>query len=181
MKVLVISDTHRNIANVVKILDCIKPLGPAAILHCGDHIEDALRLKRLYPNIEVEAVYGNCDGMASLDECNKVVNIGGVPIFITHGHRHEIKYGDYEELLIDAIAHEAKLAICGHSHVAYLQKKQGIILLNPGSISLPRDSGFPSYAMLDLEAGFIKEVAIMQIADNGVICTHPVTSYYRNK
>lgn len=181
MKILVISDSHRNINNVVKILEYIKSLGVVAILHCGDHAEDSVRLKNLYPDLQVEAVHGNCDGMASLAECSKVVHIGGVPIFMTHGHRHGVKYGEYEELYIDAVAHEARVALCGHSHAAYIEKKQGIILLNPGSISLPRDSRYPSYGILDIESGFVREAAIMQIADNNVICMHPVSCSYRNK
>jgi len=181
MKVLVVSDTHRNIANVIKILETIKALGLKGIIHCGDHIEDAKRLQNLYPEIDIYSVYGNCDGMAHLEECDRVINIGDVPIFITHGHKHGVKWGEYEELFMDAMTRGVKLAICGHSHCAYLEKKQGIILLNPGSITLPRDFRYPSYGMLDIENGIIKEVSIMQIVDNGIICTHPVGQLFRNK
>ncbi|MDF2613232.1 MAG: phosphodiesterase, family [Clostridia bacterium] len=181
MKVLVISDTHRNISNAVKIIELIKCMGLKAIIHCGDHIDDAKRLKSLYKDIEMYSVYGNCDGMAYGKLGEQVIQIEGVSIFITHGHRHGVKWGEYEELLIDAAAYGAKLAICGHSHCAYLEKKQGIILLNPGSISLPRDFRYPSYGILDVENGFIKDVSIMQIGDNGVVLTHPASTVYRNK
>ena len=181
MKVLVISDTHGNIQNVIHILKLIRPLGVDTIIHCGDYIDDARRLIKLYPDITVYAVYGNCDGLAHKDEYTQIITLEKVPILITHGHRYGIKWGDYKELYIDAKAEAAQLAICGHSHAAYLKKEQGIILLNPGSISLPRDFNAPSYGIIDLEAGKIKEVSIMQIVEGSKVCTHPASSIYRNK
>lgn len=179
MKVLVISDSHGNINHAVLVINKIKSLGLGAVLHLGDHAEDAARLKVLYPDLRVESVYGNCDGMCYREEGTKVVFIEEVPLFMTHGHRHKVKWGDYEELFIDAAAHEVKAALCGHSHIAYLGKKEGIILLNPGSISLPRDSSYPSYGILTIEKGSIKEVAVMQIVDREVICRHPVNNQFR--
>ncbi|WP_070001068.1 metallophosphoesterase family protein [Cellulosilyticum sp. I15G10I2] len=181
MKVLVISDTHRNIQNVIHVIERIRPLGVSTIIHCGDHIGDAHKLKKLYPDIEIYAVYGNCDGMAYPEEYTRVVVIEQVSILITHGHRYGIKWDDYSELLIDAEAEGAKLAICGHSHSAYLKKEKGIILLNPGSITLPRDSNYPSYAIVDLEDGRVKDISIMQIIENSRVCTHPAYTLYKNK
>lgn len=181
MKVLVISDTHGNIINVMKILKRIKPLGVKTIIHCGDHWDDMESLKRIYPEIEIYAVFGNCDGIAQASEYNKTIQIEGVSIFITHGHKHGVRWGDYDELLIHAMAEGAHLAICGHTHAAYLEKKKGIILLNPGSISSPRDSEYPSYGILEIDASSIKDVAVMQIIGEDRVCTHPVCNIYRSK
>ncbi len=181
MKVLVMSDTHHNIRNAVEILNSIKPLGINTVIHCGDHIDDAYKLKKLYPDIDLYAVPGNCDFMAHGEEYTRIVHIEKVPILITHGHRHSIKWEDYSELLIDAAAQGARLAICGHSHAAYLKKEEGIILLNPGSITSPRDFNYPSYAVIDLENGIIKDVAIMQIIEKSRVCKHPAYNIYRKK
>ncbi len=181
MKVLVISDTHRNIRNVIDILKRVQGMGVMALIHCGDHRDDAANIKKLYPGIEVYAVCGNCDSGSYGEASAKIISIEGASIFITHGHRYGIKWGDYSDLLIDAEAHEAQIAICGHSHSAYLEKKQGIILLNPGSISEPRDSMYPSYAVLDIEKGLIKNVSVMQILDGARVCTHPASNIYKKK
>ena len=175
MKVLVISDSHRNLSNVEEVLQTVIPAGVTTLLHCGDNIDDARRLQKMYPELTIYAVYGNCDGFGYGEDYTKIVEIEGVSIFMTHGHRYNIKWGDYETLMIDAIAHDAKVAVCGHSHCAHLEKGDGVIALNPGSISEPRDGYGPSYAILDLEAGKIKNIAIMQITGNGCISSHPVS------
>ena len=173
MKVLVISDTHRNIRNVEMVLEQVIPRGVEVILHCGDHIDDARRLKKLYPELTVHAVYGNCDGLGYGEDYTKVVEVENVPIFMTHGNRYDVKWGDYENLIIDAMAHGAKVAVCGHSHCAHLEKHGNFIMLNPGSISEPRDGFGFSYAILDIEAGKVTNVTIMQMDRKSCISTHP--------
>lgn len=173
MKVLVISDTHRNISNVEFVLEQIMPRGVQTVLHCGDNIDDAKRLKALYPELTVHAVYGNCDGLGYGDDYTKIVEVGGISIFMTHGNRYQVKYGDYEMLMIDAMAHDAQVAVCGHSHCAYLNRQEDFVMLNPGSISEPRDGYGYSYAILDIEDEKVKDVAIMQIDRNHCISRHP--------
>lgn len=173
MKVLVISDTHRNISNVEFVLEQVIPRGVTTILHCGDNIDDARRLQKLYPELTVHAVYGNCDGLGYGDDYTKVVEVGGVPIFMTHGHRYDVKWGDYENLVLDAQAYEAKAAVCGHSHCAHVEKHGSFIVLNPGSMSEPRDGFGYSYAILDIEHKKITNVAIMQMDRNHCISMHP--------
>lgn len=173
MKVLVISDTHRNISNVERVLELVMPRGVKTVLHCGDNIDDARRLQKLYPQLTIHAVYGNCDGLGYGEDYTKVVEVGGVDIFMTHGNRYNVKWDDYETLMIDAMAHDAQAAVCGHSHCAHLEKNEDFIMLNPGSMSEPRDGYGPSYAILDIEEGKIKDVAIMQITENHCISRHP--------
>ena len=173
MKVLVISDSHRNLNNVEYILDLVMSKGVRTVLHCGDNIDDARRLQKLYPELEIHAVYGNCDGFGYGEDYTKVVEVGGVSIFMTHGHRYNVKYGDYETLAIDAAAYDASVAVCGHSHCAHLERIEGVMTLNPGSISQPRDGCGPSYAILDIEEGTVRDVAIMQITGNNGISRHP--------
>ncbi|PHV70360.1 hypothetical protein CS063_10795 [Sporanaerobium hydrogeniformans] len=178
-KVLVISDTHRNIAHVVDIINKIQPHGLKAIIHCGDNREDAQKLQSLYPELAVYGVCGNCDSMAYGEEVSKVITLENVNFFVTHGHRHSIKWGDYEELVSDTLAHEAQVALCGHSHSAYLNKIQGILVMNPGSISMPRDYPYPSYGIIEIGKGQVKESSIMQITYTGQIAIHPAT--YQNR
>lgn len=174
MKVLVISDTHGNIDNVRSILDQTEVV---AVLHCGDYITDARLIQKFYPEVEVYGIYGNCD-IGFGGEYDTVVTLDGVSIYMTHGHRYGVKWGEYEELIIDTKAHEAEIVVFGHSHEAHLEQKDGVVLLNPGSITKPRDSRYPSYAFIELNNGKIKEISILQIRANGEITRHPA-SYYK--
>lgn len=178
MKVLVISDTHGNIENAKRVLNQVIPAGVETVLHCGDYMSDARLLEKFYPQVAIYGVYGNCD-VGFGGAYSEVVTLEGVSIYMSHGHRYGVKWGEYDEVAIDAIAHEATVAICGHSHQAYLEKKQGVLIMNPGSLTLPRDSKYPSYGILELKDGYVKEASVLQILDGGVITRHPVSNYFR--
>ncbi|MGL6173955.1 MAG: metallophosphoesterase family protein [Cellulosilyticaceae bacterium] len=172
MKILVISDTHSRVNRVDMLLKILKEQGIQHIIHAGDHLEDAKEIQRKYPHLTVHMVPGNCDVEGYGPETSKLIQIEDVLIFLTHGHKHNVKY-EYEEVWIDAMAHDAKLAIFGHSHSAYKEKKQGIILLNPGSLAEPRDTTMPSFAIIDLEKGNIKDVKVLQLLGKDKIGKHP--------
>lgn len=164
MRILVVSDTHRYLNNFSYVLTCVIPAGITHVIHCGDHISDAQKIQEAFPQIKLFSVPGNCDYTSNIALKDQLVEISGVKIYFTHGDRHHVKHG-YSELLIDAKAYDADIAICGHSHVPHLEKKDGVILLNPGSISEPRDSIYPSYAIVEIDRKEIKDVAIMQVIE----------------
>ncbi|MBE6023937.1 MAG: metallophosphoesterase [Cellulosilyticum sp.] len=180
MKVLVISDTHGNIENAKMVLERLKSLDVHAVLHCGDYVSDARILQKFYPDLEIHAVYGNCD-VGFGGAYSEVVVLEDVPIYMSHGHRYGVKWGDYDEMVIDAIAHDAKIAICGHSHEAYLDEQDGILVMNPGSLTLPRDSRYPSYGLLDIEKGKVVDAKVLQILEHTRIEEHPISNRFRRK
>ena len=61
-----------------------------------------------------------------------------------------------EQLLRWAESFDADLVVSGHTHQAKLEKKDGIILLNPGSAALPKG---PASAAV-LEEGMLKVIAL---------------------
>ena len=177
MKVLVVSDTHGNIENAKIILEQVISKGVEVVLHCGDYVSDARLIQKCYPEIQVYSVYGNCD-VGFGGAYSEVVTLDGVSIYMSHGHKYGVKWGDYEEMIIDALAHEASIAVCGHSHEAYLESQQDVLIMNPGSLTLPRDSKYPSYGILEIRDGHIKEVSIMQLLRDGKIRQHPISSKF---
>ncbi|MEF9960764.1 MAG: metallophosphoesterase [Niameybacter sp.] len=164
MKILVVSDTHGQTTYVEQLIELFLPYGLTHLIHCGDCIEDAKRIEAVYPLLTVYKVPGNCDFSSYSIENTILAHIEGVPIMITHGHKQHAK-SSYEELWIDAEAHEAKIAIFGHTHIAHKETKNGITLLNPGSMTLPKDSTVPSFAMIEIQKGQIKDVALLQMID----------------
>nr|WP_307992794.1 YfcE family phosphodiesterase [uncultured Niameybacter sp.] len=168
MKVLVISDTHGHIAHVSNLIELYRKDGLTHLIHCGDCIDDAKRLEALYPHLTVYKVPGNCDFSSSGIENTILVHIEGIPIMITHGHKQHAKYS-YEELWIDAWAHEARIAIFGHTHIAHKETKDGITLLNPGSMTLPKDGTMPSFAIIEIQNGHIMDIALLQMLDKSKV------------
>lgn len=152
MKVLVISDTHGYIYNARKAID--RNPGVQMVLHLGDYYRDALQLSQLYPNIKLEYVYGNCDMGVSGVCAEKVIEIEGKKIFMTHGHRYSVKW-DHSRILEKAEENRADLVLYGHTHVSLIDSMKNILIVNPGSISESRSDRPESYAVLDISNGRI--------------------------
>jgi predicted phosphodiesterase len=59
--------------------------------------------------------------------------IGGVQMFMTHGHKHWVKSGT--DLLLSAARNKnAQVALYGHTHVPDCRREEdGLWVLNPGS------------------------------------------------
>lgn len=177
MKVLVMSDTHGHIEHAKQIIEELLPMGVKTVLHCGDYVSDARLIQKFYPELTVYSVYGNCD-VGFGGAYSEVVTLENVNIFMCHGHKYGVKWDDYDELVIDANAYDATVAVCGHSHRAFLERIQGVVVMNPGSLTLPRDSKYPSYGILELENGRVLGARVMQILENGTVMGHPVSNQF---
>ena len=136
-KVLVISDTHGRTKNLERILPKVQPID--YLLHLGDVGRDV-------DYIEVLAecpccfVAGNNDyGRGLRDMC--IIYIGEHKCLLTHGHRQHVHFG-VDRLRYLALENECDIAMFGHTHVPFLEEaSEDVTILNPGSISLPRQIG----------------------------------------
>lgn len=128
MKILVLSDSH----GVMEYMQwAVFQENPDMVIHLGDHIQDAERLSEKYWNIPVLRVPGNCDRCYDVPE--KIVrDIGGVRIYMTHGHRHRVKLS-YQNLEYAAREAGAQVALFGHTHIPFCEQFGGLWLLNPGA------------------------------------------------
>ena len=150
MKVLVVSDVHTNLSPLLTVLGKLSDLDGSVFLGDGYDLAVPL-LRRRLPFCY--AVQGNVDGYGYGDEDGgQLVKIEGLRIFLTHGHKEQVKFG-YQRVVYAAQEQEANLCLFGHTHLSALFYEQGIMFLNPGSIGHPRLDGVPSLALLDFVAG----------------------------
>ena len=71
--------------------------------------------------------------------------------FITHGHNYSVSMTK-EQILEEGKVRGADIVMFGHTHQPYFEQKDGITLLNPGSLSYPRQIGRKgSYMLLDVK------------------------------
>ena len=84
MKILVLSDSHGNLDNMVRAVETVQP---RLIIHLGDCWGDALRLQKRFPNIPMEQVPGNCD-YRSMEEPERLLFLEDKRVLICHGHTH---------------------------------------------------------------------------------------------
>lgn len=132
MKILVLSDSH----SALRFMRyCVDQICPDVLIHLGDHYEDGRVLAEEYPGLPIYQVPGNCDRSLVLADAPEVLftRIAGVPVFMTHGHRHHVKQTDFA-LLQDARRAGAKAVLYGHTHLARCSREEdGMWVLNPGS------------------------------------------------
>ena len=131
MKILVLSDSHSALSFMRR---CIAWAGPDAVIHLGDHYDDGAAMAEEHPGIDFYQVPGNCDRYryGVKDAEIRVVEVGGVRLYLTHGHLHHVKSGLWS-LLRDARAAGAQVALFGHTHSAHCGNEDGLWLINPGS------------------------------------------------
>lgn len=136
----VISDTHGEVPDSVEAILA----GVDAIVHAGD-AGSGYALDLLGAIAPVTAVCGNCD-VGSAAELPTAVNVmlGGVRIIVAHRDR------DLAGSL-DPVRAGARIAIVGHSHVAGVGERDGVLWVNPGSPSFPRGQQPGSVAIITVQ------------------------------
>ena len=144
--VLVVSDSHGRQENLDRVILQVRP---DMIYHLGDAqgYENEIRTGCGVPFFYVR---GSWD-WGSDEPLYQVTSLGNHKVFLTHGHMYDVKYSNYE-LIKAAKQHGCDVALYGHTHWPELVEADGITIMNPGSISLPRQPGrIPTFATIDVD------------------------------
>lgn len=151
MKVLVVSDTHGVDVNVAVALDREWPVD--AILHLGDSQEDEEEFAEIVAgeDVPIYMVKGNCDYFADYPP-SRIIELAGHRILMAHGHGYYVNFGT-RDLEADALANDCDITIYGHTHRPQIDESNPeLLILNPGSLSYPRQEGRrKSYMVMNLE------------------------------
>ena len=160
MKILVLSDSH---SSMRFMRQCVERVKPDAIVHLGDHYDDATALAEEYPHIRMHQVPGNCDRFRCPPGTHEILcyDVGGLRLYMTHGHRHNVKY-DVSKLLSDARSMKAAAALYGHTHIPDChQEPDGLWVLNPGTSGY----GGGTAGLMETENGMITACRLLLPAD----------------
>lgn len=179
MKLLFISDIHGSLFYANKAIESFHKEKAQYIIILGDLLYHGARnpLPKDYNPKEVAkvlnkyadkiiAVRGNCDSEVDQMVLNFPImaqysNIlyNGRRLFMTHGHIYNID-------TIPALG-RGDVLIYGHTHVPMAEKRGDIFIINPGSVSMPKEDSTISYGILeedrfkikDFDGKLIKEIA----------------------
>lgn len=160
MKYMFASDIHGSAYYCRKMLDAYREEQADRLVLLGDLLYHGPRndLPKEYApkevismlnslKFEIYAVRGNCEAEVDqmvldfpvmADYC--ILVIDGRTFYATHGHIYNqdnlppVKKGD--------------ILIHGHTHVLKAEQNEDCILLNPGSVSIPKEGNPPTYAVL---------------------------------
>lgn len=146
MQIVVVSDAHgRN-----EVYSKLRELHPNAnaYINCGDSecSEDFLD--------GFVSVQGNNDLYGNYPQ-RLIIELEGLRILVQHGDRIPPMHIT-ERLSEYAYAENCQLVLYGHSHIYHVEEKNGITLVNPGSIFHNRDYTLPSYALITFENNTFK-------------------------
>ncbi|HIR56338.1 MAG TPA: phosphodiesterase [Candidatus Gallacutalibacter pullicola] len=161
MKLMIASDIHGSAGSCRKMLDQFEKEGAQRLLLLGDLLYHGPRndLPGDYRPKEVISllngkkqsllcVRGNCE--AEVDQMvlefpvlsdSMILFLDGRMVFATHGH---IFHEDHLPPL-----QEGDILLHGHTHVPVLENRGSYILLNPGSVSLPKQNTAKSYMIYE--------------------------------
>lgn len=147
MKVLIVSDTHRHNENFVKAVERTAPID--LVVHCGD-IEGSELFISQAAGCPVQMVAGNNDFFSELPG-ELTFKIGALQVWVTHGHHYYVSMGT-EFIIEEARARGVDVVMYGHTHRPSIEYSAGIVALNPGSLSYPRQDGRrPSYIVMETD------------------------------
>ncbi|MDP4090576.1 MAG: phosphodiesterase [Bacillota bacterium] len=169
MKLLFVSDIHGSFYYANKAMEAFHRENADHIVLLGDELYHGPRnpLPKDYNPKEtaellnkfahkIIAVRGNCD--SEVDQMvldfpimadYSTVLFSGRRLFLTHGHifnmdnMPKLSKGD--------------VLIYGHTHVPVAEKKDGIFVINPGSVTLPKENNPNTYGVLEDDVFKIKE------------------------
>ena len=119
------------------------------VVHCGD-VEGSELLISGAAGCPVEMVQGNNDFFSELPR-EREFTIGRYKVWLTHGHNYYIAMSN-EMIKEEARARHVDIVMCGHTHRPVVEIDGDITLVNPGSISYPRqENRKPSYVIMDID------------------------------
>ncbi|HEX4067817.1 MAG TPA: metallophosphoesterase family protein [Acidobacteriaceae bacterium] len=136
-----ISDTH----GLLRAEALAGLAGADWILHAGD-VGDAGILETLGRIAPVTAIRGNIDtgGACARLPATELVDVGGTAFYLLH---------DLQELDLDPGSAGIGVVVSGHSHRPRIERRKGVLYLNPGSAG-PRRFSLPiSFALVTLGDG----------------------------
>ena len=147
MRILIVSDTHRHEENLEIVLQREKNLD--MLIHLGDSegSEDYIRTIAECPCYIVK---GNTDYFSDLNRDIKMT-IGKYRVLLTHGHHYYVSLGT-ETIISEGRAQDMDIVMFGHTHRPLVDIREDITVLNPGSLSYPRQEGrIPTYIMMTID------------------------------
>lgn len=145
MHIMVFSDSHGHLAAVREAV-ASQP-NADMILFLGDGYYEVSRLAEEMPEQTIYMVRGNCDWVCSEPE-ERTVDVDGVRIWMLHGHTRGVKHGT-EAAEAAARANGARILLFGHTHEPVNTYRDGLYIMNPGSLGYP-NHGDPTYGVIDI-------------------------------
>ncbi len=147
MKIGLISDTHILDDDRLEVPSWIRDAfsGVDMIIHAGD-VGLAGVIGELSAIAPVYAVRGNCDRNIVDTPSSRSIEIGCGLLTVAH------QAGDARR----ALNHRSRVMVYGHTHIPLINQEENLLVINPGSPTLPRGGLPASVALLHVNGEEIR-------------------------
>ena len=136
MRILVISDSHGRNDDVAGVIEQVGPID--MLIHCGD-VERGDDYIRSLVDCPVHMVSGN------------IFNIGDYKVMVVHVYTFYV-YRGVERLKQYALQNSIDIVMFGHTHKPYIEIDEDVTILNPGSVSYPRQPDhMPTFLIMEID------------------------------
>ena len=154
MRIVLLSDSHGEVRLMKRAVVNAAQGGQIDLfLFLGDGVSDFYSLDSLMAEKNAlaprEAVLGNNDMQRPGLRGEGVIAVEKRRLLAVHGNRYGVKQGD-GALLHAAKAHGCTIACHGHSHRPCFYEKNGVWIMNPGTVGSPFGEK-PSFGILTVD------------------------------
>lgn len=158
MKLMIVSDIHGNLENTKIIVSKFHEIKADKLIVLGDIYQgysysDRNKMMNIFSTIcqDLILIRGNCDSDIDVDLSpvglikEYSLRMKDRTIYFNHGH---LGYPNVNFNIGDIYCH-------GHTHINQIVDRNGIIVCNPGSVTLPRGGTMASYMIINTNGIYI--------------------------
>jgi hypothetical protein len=144
---MIVSDTHRKLRTLEQALSNEGEID--MLIHLGDFEGDDEAIAGMC-GCKMLIVPGNNDFFTGYPK-EIETEIAGRKVLITHGHYYMVSL-DLRTIEDEARSRGMDIVMFGHTHKPVIQTVDGVTLINPGSLSYPRQQDRKcSYIMMEVD------------------------------
>lgn len=158
MKAIVCSDLHGSVSSALALKEIVQKENADLVLMLGDFLYNGPR-NGVFDDYDPEKVIdilnefaakiiaceGNCDARIDKELLNFKIPL--VNQVVLHGRAFYLVHGDMLDKKMVELK-EGNVLLYGHTHKPNIQVVDGVLLLNPGSIALPKQSNHKKTYMI---------------------------------
>ena len=153
-KIIVISDTHEDPVSIDWTLNYLETENVDTVIHLGDYYDDASIIEEHgHDLVRVPGTWDTCYYPDPNILNRKFINVEGWKIFLTHtpeSHYNDIPGDITPESII--IERDADIFLYGHTHIAQIEERKGMVFINPGHMYNDDNRGYPmTFSILEID------------------------------
>lgn len=146
-RIMIVSDTHGRHGNLMEAL--YREGSIDKLIHLGDFQGEEDVIMDM-AGCESVFVAGNNDFWSPYNR-EETIELGKYRALLTHGHSYYVT-NDLHTIREEGLTRGFDIVMFGHTHIPVIDIRDQITLINPGSISYPRqDNHLPTYIMLEID------------------------------